>query len=94
MDDEEGEGDLLFGFDGDKQGQGATATDQPKQDTNTGGGDGNLLDLNMMLGTTPTDNQNAIQNSGLLDLIGGGPPAQNNNMGGGLLDMGMGMPQQ
>lgn len=47
----------------------------------------------MMLGTNPADNQNQIQNSGLLDLLGGGPTTQNQPMGGGggLLDMGMGM---
>ena len=91
MDDDEGEQDLLFGV--GAGGETANGQDASKKADNAAGGGDNLIDLNMMLGTTPADNQNQIQNSGLLDLIGGGPQGQAmGGGGGGLLDMGMGMP--
>ena len=77
MDEDEGEADLLFGVGAGAGDAAGTQDSSKKADNATGGGDGNLLDLNLMLGTSPDVNQNQIQNSGLLDLIGGGPQMTN-----------------
>lgn len=82
---------MLFGFESEKSTPVVANQEQPRQPDNGAGG--NLLDLDMMLGAGASENQNQIQSSGLMDLIGG-PPMQPQNPMGGLLDPGMSMPQQ
>ena len=73
MKEDEGQADLLFGVDADARDAAGTQYLCKMIHNATGGADGNLLDLNFMLVTSLVDNQNQIQNSGLLDLIGVGP---------------------
>ena len=73
LDEDEGENQLLIGFDSTQQNNGGAT---PADGTATGGDGGGLFDLDMMLGgnTGPATGTTAppISND-MMDLFGGGP---------------------